>query len=267
MSLHEPLDAIESRIFGVLVEKAFTTPDGYPFSLNGLVTGSNQKSNRDPALSLTEQTVSEGLVRLRLHHLVHEVRTSGARVEKYAHDGQARLEVDDPTLAVLAELLLRGPQTAGQLRGRAARMVPIPTLPDLDAVLRPLMERGMVTTVPPEPGSRAVRYAQLLSPGLHPVEGATPVSDAPSPAASPGTTATPPSTASAATPNGTRGSSASAADAVTDDPSRGPPTTSVPSDDVDAHRRLAELEGEVTRLRERVAQLERRLDRQPESSA
>jgi hypothetical protein len=163
MTLREPLDAVESRIFGVLVEKSLTTPESYPLSLNALVNGCNQKSNRDPVTSFDERTVSEAILRLRLHRLVLEMNTAGSRVTKFDHDGCARLEVDKPSLAVLAELLLRGPQQPGELRGRASRMAPIESLPALEALLADLAGRGMVERLSPAPGSRAARWQQLLT--------------------------------------------------------------------------------------------------------
>lgn len=167
MALHEPLDKVEARLFGVLVEKQLTTPDGYPLSMNALVSGANQKSNRDPQMSLDEQTVREALTRLRLHGLVREIHEAGARVVKHAHEGEAVLEVDTKALAVLAELLMRGPQTAGELRQRANRMAALPDQDELRRVLDPLMQRGMVVELPPAAGSRARRYGQTIAPGIH----------------------------------------------------------------------------------------------------
>lgn len=162
MSLTEPLDAVEERVLGVLVEKEFTTPEGYPLSLNALISGCNQKSNRHPMASYTEQTVHEALLRLRMHRIVREMRTAGARVEKFAHSAREVLEVDDQELAVLAELLLRGDQTHGELRGRVKRMSPIDSLAALAMLLSKLEERAMVRSLPPLPGSRAGRVGHLL---------------------------------------------------------------------------------------------------------
>ncbi|MCB9896665.1 MAG: DUF480 domain-containing protein [Planctomycetes bacterium] len=184
MAHREPLDKIEARILGVLIEKELTTPDGYPLSLNALQNGCNQKSNRDPQLSLDTQSLEEALNRLRLNRLVREVHEAGARVLKYAHDAKPALEVDTQELAVLAELLMRGPQTVGELRGRVERMTPVPTLDDLQRVLKPLMERGMVVVIAPAPGSRAPRYLQTIAPGIHPgIDAGTAPRTAPAPAA------------------------------------------------------------------------------------
>lgn len=188
MALREPLDPVESRIFGTLVEKSLTTPESYPLSINSLVNGCNQKSNRHPVSDLTETTINEALLRLRLHHLAREVHSAGARVVKYDHDGGAVLDVDKPSLAVLAELLLRGPQQPGELRGRASRMAEIKSLDELERLLADLAGRGMVLRLPPEPGSRAARWCQRLSPGLHGESKGAPaaVSNAPAAAATTG---------------------------------------------------------------------------------
>lgn len=176
----EPLDAVEARIFGTLVEKELTTPEGYPLSLNALQNGCNQKSNREPVSNLDEQSIREALLRLRLHRLVREVTQAGARVVKYAHDGAATLALQPPALAIVAELLLRGPQMPGELRTRASRMAPMDTQADLDALLATLGQRGFVERLAPEPGSRAPRWRQTLAPGLH---GAGPAAGAGTPAA------------------------------------------------------------------------------------
>src|SRR5947209_11648958 len=117
------LDATERRVLGVLVEKAKTTPDAYPLSLNALVTGSNQKSNRDPLLELTEDDVEEALVRCQQKGLA--IKITGGRVVRWRHALYEAWRVDKVELAILGELLLRGPQTEGELRARASRMEPI----------------------------------------------------------------------------------------------------------------------------------------------
>src|SRR5262245_42167131 len=163
-------DPHEARVFGVLVEKALTTPDQYPLSLNAATNGANQKSNRDPVLALSEEEVWGALDRLEQKYLARKVFPGGSRVEKYIHLGKDGLGVQAPALAVLAELLMRGPQTAGELRGRAGRMVPIESLEALDQILGPMIQEGLVQRLDPAPGSRAERYVQLLSPGLHPID-------------------------------------------------------------------------------------------------
>jgi uncharacterized protein YceH (UPF0502 family) len=171
------LDPIEARVFSVLVEKALTTPEQYPLTLNALTNGANQKSNRDPVLSLDEVEVEAALQRLEKKYMVRTVFPMNSRVEKYLHNGKDALGLDASPLATVAELLLRGPQTPGELRTHVGRMVPIESLDQLSAVLANLIDRGLVQRLAPVPGSRAERYVQLLSPDLHPL-------DAPAPAAS-----------------------------------------------------------------------------------
>jgi uncharacterized protein YceH (UPF0502 family) len=131
-----------------MVEKAKTTPDAYPMSLNALVTGCNQKSNRDPILDLSDLDVEEALVRTQKKGLA--IKITGGRVERWRHNLYEAWKADKVELAVLAELLLRGPQTEGELRGRASRMEPIDDLDSLRALLRPLKERGLVVYLSPE---------------------------------------------------------------------------------------------------------------------
>lgn len=162
----------ECRVLGVLIEKAQTTPAQYPLTLNALLTGANQKSNREPVLELSDEQVLKALDGLRAKGLIREIMLSGARVEKFRHTAREALEVSTSELVILAELLLRGPQTAGELRGRASRMHPIESLEAVTNVLEHLAERPepYVRRLPPAPGSRAARFAQLLCPDLHPLE-------------------------------------------------------------------------------------------------
>jgi uncharacterized protein YceH (UPF0502 family) len=139
---------LERRILGVLVEKAKTTPDTYPLSLNALMTGCNQKSNRDPVMDTDEGQLEESLEGLQSKGLV--IRVQGGRVERWRHALYDEWKLGKPELAVLAELLLRGPQTEGELRGRAARMEPIDDLDQLRAVLKPLAERKLIVYLTPE---------------------------------------------------------------------------------------------------------------------
>src|SRR5688500_10413741 len=181
----------ESRVLGVLVEKATTTPEQYPLSLNAVVNGANQKNNRDPVIVMDEGTAFEALESLRAKGMVVRVDTAGSRVNKYRHRAGDALHVRQGELAVLAELLLRGPQTLGELRGRASRMHPMESLDVVKAMLRALSDREdpLVRELPPAPGSRAERFAQLLCPELHPLdisgEGAAPTGSAVAPAVAP----------------------------------------------------------------------------------
>jgi uncharacterized protein YceH (UPF0502 family) len=153
------LSVIERRILGVLVEKQKTT-DTYPLSLNAVVTGSNQKSNRDPMLELSEDQVDEGLVGLQKKGLV--VRVVSGRVDKWKHVLYEAWSVNSVELAVLAELLLRGPQTEGELRARASRMEPITDIDALRQVLGALKERKLVVYLTPEG-----RRGTMLTHGFH----------------------------------------------------------------------------------------------------
>ncbi|MHC5022848.1 MAG: YceH family protein [Planctomycetota bacterium] len=175
----------EARVLGVLVEKAHTTPSQYPMTLNAIVNACNQKSNRHPVMSLSEDQVLSALDGLRGRQLSREVMLSGSRVPKYRHTAREALEVETSELVVLAELLLRGPQTLGELRGRASRMHTLESLEIVRHVLEHLMERAqpLVRGLGPVPGSRAERFAQLLCPVTH--EEATDMATASAPAPGP----------------------------------------------------------------------------------
>lgn len=162
----------ECRALGVLIEKAQTTPAQYPLTLNALVSGANQRSNRDPVTDLADERVLDALLGLRKKGLAREVNFTGSRVEKYRHVAREALGVETPELVLLAELLLRGPQSVGELRARATRMHPLESLEAVQSALDGLAARPepLVAEFPPPPGSRAKRYAQLLCPGLHPLD-------------------------------------------------------------------------------------------------
>jgi uncharacterized protein YceH (UPF0502 family) len=151
----------ERRVLGVLVEKSKTTPDAYPMSINALVTGSNQKSNRDPILDLTDVDVQDALVGAQKKGLTIRVTGSG-RVERWKHAMYDAFKVGKVEAALLTELLLRGPQTEGELRGRASRMEPIEDLDTLRALLKPLAERRLVVYLTPEG-----RRGTVLTHGFH----------------------------------------------------------------------------------------------------
>jgi len=144
----KPLPAIERRVFGVLIEKGKTTPDQYPMSLNGLVAGCNQKSNRYPQMELDADQIQEALDRLRALGAVAEVQ-GGSRVPRYRHFAYEWLGVNKTELAVMAELLLRGTQTEGDLRGRAGRMEPIADVAALRPVLDAMKAKGLVLSLTP----------------------------------------------------------------------------------------------------------------------
>jgi uncharacterized protein YceH (UPF0502 family) len=154
----------ERRVLGVLVEKAKTTPDAYPLSVNALVTGCNQKSNRDPVLNLSDVDVEDALASCQQKGLVTRIsQVGGSRVVRWRHNLYDVWHVDKVELAVLSELLLRGPQTEGELRGRADRMEPIADLDALRSLLKPLVQRGLVVYLTPE-GKRGT----VVTHGFHP---------------------------------------------------------------------------------------------------
>jgi uncharacterized protein YceH (UPF0502 family) len=155
-----PIGALQRRILGVLVEKAKTTPDAYPLSLNAMVSGCNQKSNRDPQMQVDADEVEHALDALREMGAVGEVH-GGGRVIRYRHYMKEWLGVDGTELAVMAELLLRGAQTVGELRGRAARMAPdqLADLSGLRPVVDALTGRGLVVALTPEGRGQIVTHA------------------------------------------------------------------------------------------------------------
>jgi uncharacterized protein len=157
------LSSWECRVLGVLVEKAKTTPDIYPLSINALVSGCNQKSNRDPILNLTDLDVESTLADLQKKGLA--IKITGGRVIRWRHALYEAIHVDKVELAILAELLLRGPQTEGELRSRASRMEAIDDLDILRTALQPMVERRLVIYLtPPE------RRGTVLTHGLYPAE-------------------------------------------------------------------------------------------------
>jgi hypothetical protein len=166
----------ECRVLGTLIEKAQTTPGQYPLTLNGLTTGCNQKNNRDPVTSLTEDAVLDALEGLRGKSLVREAMLAGSRVHKFRHVAREALGVSTAELVVLAELMLRGPQAPGELRSNAGRMMPpgdegLATLDATTAVLEGLRAKAepMVRRFERRTGERAERWGQLLCAELHPL--------------------------------------------------------------------------------------------------
>ncbi len=164
------LSPLEARVIGCLIEKQITTPDQYPLSLNALVNACNQKSNRDPVLELDEGTVQRTVDALAKRHFVVERSGFGSRVPKYQHrfcnTEYGTLKFDEQELAIVCELLVRGPQTPGELRGRASRMATISDVTDVEATLTRLVEREggpFVVRLAREPGRRDSRFAHLFS--------------------------------------------------------------------------------------------------------
>ena len=157
-----PLERVDRRVVGVLIEKAKTTPENYPLSLNSLVNGCNQKSNRFPQMQLDEGQVDDALDRLRAAGAAAVIQGDG-RVDKYRHLMYEWLGVDKVELAVMAELLLRGAQTLGELRGRAARMEPIKGVAELRPIVESLRQKGMLILLTP-PGRGCVVTHNLYQP-------------------------------------------------------------------------------------------------------
>jgi uncharacterized protein YceH (UPF0502 family) len=159
------LTDIEARVLGALIEKEITTPEYYPLSLNALVNACNQKSNRDPVMNLTDDTVSSALRSLDKQGLAGPADSMDNRVTKYAHRLQEAFNFDRRETAVVCELLLRGPQTPGELRSRASRMHPFEDLGQVQSTLQRLIQREppIVSLLPRQPGTKEARYAHLLS--------------------------------------------------------------------------------------------------------
>jgi len=164
------LDALEARVLGVLIEKELTTPEAYPLTLNALVAGCNQKNNRDPVLELFDGDVYAAVQKLVKKAVVGSVHPVGARVEKFRHNAAALFDLPPPQLAIVCELLLRGPQQPGELRSRVSRMQPLDSQQALSDALAPLLASGRARRLDPSPGSRAERYVQTIAPAAHPLE-------------------------------------------------------------------------------------------------
>jgi uncharacterized protein YceH (UPF0502 family) len=156
-----PLESIERRVLGVLIEKAKTTPEAYPLSINAVRTACNQKSNRAPFMQLEEEQVEEALEHLRKSGAVSQIQ-GGARIDRYRHLAYEWLGVEKVELAVMAELLLRGAQTVGELRGRAARMEPIKDLGELQPTLDSLAAKGLIMYLTPPGRGCVVSHALYL---------------------------------------------------------------------------------------------------------
>jgi uncharacterized protein len=214
-------DTVEIRVLGCLIEKQRTTPDAYPLSLNALRLACNQSTNRDPVVDYDEATVSDALRRLALRGWTRLASGAGSRARKYRHLLPEALELDRGELALLAVLMLRGPQTPGELKQRSARLHDFADLAAIHSSLERLIERDLIARQERRPGQKEERYEQLLGG-----------------AGSGETAATPPVEAGApATPGEAAGRPAEAED-----------------DD-----RLARLEREVARLRSDLDQLRQSL--------
>ena len=168
---------MEARVLGALIEKDITTPDYYPLSLNALVNACNQKSNRDPVMSLDENAVRDALYSLNEKGLAGAVSSADSRVSKYEHRLQESFNLARGETALLCVLLLRGPQTPGELRGRSERMFQFNDLSDVLSTLQRMIQRedALVKMLARQPGTKEARYAHLL---CGDVEGAEAVAEA-----------------------------------------------------------------------------------------
>lgn len=176
MPVPAQLSPVEARVLAVLIEKAATVPDTYPMSLNSLVTGCNQKTARDPVMEVSESEALEALDMLRSHDLV--IESSGSRVTKYSHNMGRVYQLPTPSVALLATLMLRGPQTVAELRANTERLYRFADASSLEAFLAELAERSagaLTLLLPRAPGARESRWAHLLcgTPSL-PQAGAAP---------------------------------------------------------------------------------------------
>jgi len=155
-------DAVELRVLGCLIEKQRTTPDAYPLSLNALRLACNQLTNRDPVVEYDEATIRDALARLARRRWVRLASGHGSRASKYRHLIDEALGLKPDAIALLAVLLLRGPQTPGELNQRAARLHPFDGLPAVEETLRHLEDRGLAAALARRPGQKEVRYVQRL---------------------------------------------------------------------------------------------------------
>jgi uncharacterized protein YceH (UPF0502 family) len=160
------LSPIEARVLGCLIEKEIATPDYYPLTLNSLVAACNQKSNRAPAMALTDKDVVQALDTMRYDHkLAMQVTSTASRVPKYRHNLQSHWDFSTEERAIMCELLLRGPQTVGELRTHTSRLHAFPDTTAVDETLISLTEWGegpLTVELPREPGRRGPRWAHLL---------------------------------------------------------------------------------------------------------
>jgi uncharacterized protein YceH (UPF0502 family) len=160
------LDAVEARILGVLIEKEMSTPDYYPLTLNGLMNGCNQKNNRNPVMALPKESLLQALGTLRKQRLVWQIMTHGSRKEKFEHNLSEFAGFSNRELAIVCELLVRGPQTAGELNTRIARFMDTQGIAIIELALKKLAEHEkgpFVAMLPKRPGHKEHRYTHLFS--------------------------------------------------------------------------------------------------------
>ena len=158
------LEPVEIRVLAVLAEKEALTPDNYPMSLNAIVNGCNQLSSRDPVMQLTDEEVQDTLQRLMDRKLVNCITQAGARVAKYEHRMRIKWTLEQDKVAVLTVLMLRGPQTAGEVRTRTGRLHDFKSVPEVESALQFLIDKypPLVAKLERAPGTKEHRYGQLL---------------------------------------------------------------------------------------------------------
>jgi hypothetical protein len=235
------LSPVEQRVLGCLIEKRWTTPEQYPLSVNALRLACNQSTNRDPVTDYDENAVRDAAQRLSKYGLARLASGHNSRAIKYRHLAEESLGLDREHLAVLSVLLLRGPQTPGELKQRSERMAPMPTLADVERVLGELGELGYATRLERRPGQKEDRYAQLLGgAGDEPAAGPVAVSyPAPVEASSP----LPPTPPTLPTP-------------LRAAPAPAPASPAPPAADVaDLQARVAALEDDLAQLRAQLSDL------------
>jgi uncharacterized protein YceH (UPF0502 family) len=178
-------DAIELRVLGCLIEKQHTTPDAYPLSLNSIRLAANQSTNRDPVMAVEESQIRDALQ--RLYHKRWTRLAGAARASKYRHLLDEALGIDDAELCLLAVLMLRGPQTPGELNQRVARLHAFGSMDEVMATLGRLIDRSFVARLERRPGQKEERYVQLLGDtgALEEADTAPPARIAPAPAPAP----------------------------------------------------------------------------------
>jgi uncharacterized protein len=235
----------EQRVLGCLIEKRWTTPDQYPLSLNALRLACNQSTNRDPVTAYDETTVREAAQRLCLYGLARLASGHGSRAVKYRHLAEEALGLDREELALLAVLLLRGPQTPGELKSRTERMAPLASLSDVERLLGVLGERGYARRIGRRPGQKEDRFEHLLG-GAGGAEAAVP---APAQVSAPG-----PPPASAPAPSLAPAPAPSAASAPPVGTFAAPPAPA-PDGNGALVERVAALEDEVASLRAELEEL------------
>jgi hypothetical protein len=231
------LSPVEQRVLGCLIEKRWTTPEQYPLSLNALRLACNQSTNRDPVTDYDENTVRDAAQRLSKYGLARLASGHNSRATKYRHLAEESLGLDRDHLGILSVLLLRGPQTPGELKQRSERMAPLPTLADVERVLGELGELGYATRLERRPGQKEDRYAQLLGgAGDEPAAAPVAVSYPPPVEASSPTTPTPTPLRAA--------------------PAPAPASPAPPAEDVaDLQARVAALEDDLAQLRAQLSDL------------